>query len=73
MIGSPSKSRSIAAGIVQHDFGNTVKGIREAIRRLRPWADATHDLVTVYDEIQNYFEHLDGYRRCNRIEIMFFG
>lgn len=67
----------MAVGIVQHEFGNTVKGIRGAIRRLKPWADATPDLVTVYDDIRNGFEHLDGYlalftplsRRLNRSEI----
>lgn len=67
----------MAVGIVQHEFGNTVKGIRGAIRRLKPWADATPDLVGVYDDIRNGFEHLDGYlslftplsRRLNRSAI----
>jgi hypothetical protein len=28
----------MALGIVQHEFANTVRGIRGAIRKLKPWA-----------------------------------
>lgn len=64
----------MAVGIVQHEFGNTVKRIRSAIRRLKPWADATPDLVGIYDDLRHGFDHLDGYltlftplsRRLNR-------
>jgi len=67
----------MAVGIVQHEFGNTVRRIRGAIRRLKPWADATPDLVSVYDDLRQGFDHLDAYlalftplsRRLNRTAI----
>jgi hypothetical protein len=67
----------MALGIVQHEFGSTVKQIRAAIRRLKPWADSTPDLVSIYNLIKHGFDHLDTYlslftplsRRLNRAAI----
>lgn len=64
----------MALGIVQHEFGSTVKQIRAAIRNLKPWADSTPDLVGIYRSIKHGFDHLDTYlslftplsRRLNR-------
>lgn len=38
----------MALGIVQHEFGVAVRNIRSAIRKLKPWADGTPDLRTLY-------------------------
>lgn len=67
----------MAVGIVQHEFANTVRGIRSAIRQLKPWADVTPDLAGVYGNLKNGFDHLDGYlnlftplsRRLNRTAV----
>ena len=64
----------MALGIVQHEFGAAVKTIRGAIRKLKPWADGTPDLKTIYKDLRLEFDHLDGYlklftplsRRLNR-------
>jgi signal transduction histidine kinase len=64
----------MALGVVQHEFVNTIKGIRNAIRKLKPWAAGTPELRTLYDNLRVGFDHLDGYlklftplsRRLNR-------
>lgn len=64
----------MALGVVQHEFINTVKGIRNAIRKLKPWAAGTPDLRVLYDNLRVGFDHLDAYlklftplsRRLNR-------
>ncbi len=67
----------MALGIIQHEFGNTVKRIRTAIRKLKPWADGTPDLRGLYDDLRVGFDHLDAYlklftplsRRLNRVAV----
>jgi signal transduction histidine kinase len=64
----------MALGIVQHEFANTVRGIRGAIRKLKPWARGTPELATLESELRTGFNHLDAYlalftpmsRRLNR-------
>lgn len=64
----------MALGIVQHEFGNTVRGIRSAIRKLKPWAAGTPELKGLEQELRTGFNHLDTYlslftpmsRRLNR-------
>lgn len=51
----------MALGIVQHEFGVAVRNIRAAIRKLKPWADGTPDLRTLYKDLRIEFDHLDGY------------
>jgi signal transduction histidine kinase len=53
----------MALGVVQHEFANTIKGIRNAIRKLKPWAAGTPDLRALYDDLRMGFDHLDGYLR----------
>jgi signal transduction histidine kinase len=53
----------MALSVVQHEFSSAVKGIRSAIRKLRPWAAGTPELKTLYDELRIGFDHLDGYLR----------
>ena len=50
-------------GIIQHEFVSTVLGIRNGIRRLKPWADANESLKPIYSGIRSSFEHIDGYLR----------
>ena len=50
-----------ALGIIQHEFGATIRSVRENIRRLGEWADLDEELADVYSSIRASFEHLDGY------------
>ncbi len=67
----------MALGIVQHEFTNTVRGIRNALRKLKPWAAGTPALKTVERELRTGFDHLDTYlnlftpmsRRLNRDKV----
>jgi signal transduction histidine kinase len=51
----------MALGIVQHEFGVAARNIRNAIRKLKPWADGTPDLKGLYRDLRVEFDHLDGY------------
>ncbi len=51
----------LALGIIHHEFGGTIKTIRQNIKRLKTWADVTEELEPIYDNIRSSFEHLDGY------------
>ncbi|MNS14095.1 sensory histidine kinase DcuS [compost metagenome] len=51
----------MALGIVQHEFGSTVRRIRSAIRNLKPWADGTPGLGRIYADLRTGFDHLDAY------------
>jgi signal transduction histidine kinase len=51
----------MALGIIQHEFVSTVTTIRKSIQELKPWADGTPELKTVYRSLHTGFEHLDGY------------
>ncbi len=70
-----------ALGIVQHEFGATIRAVRENIERLGEWAELDEELENVYSEIRASFEHLDGYlgmftplnRRLQRHKIIIIG
>ena len=51
----------MALGVVQHEFSTTVTRIRECIKELKPWADGTPALGSLYGDIRHNFEHLDSY------------
>ena len=51
----------MALGIVHHEFASTIQGVRNGLRRLKPWADANDKLRVLYGDIRAHFEHLDGY------------
>jgi len=51
----------MALSIVHHEFASTIVGVRNSLRRLKPWADVNRALVPVYREIRTNFDHLDGY------------
>ena len=70
-----------ALGIIQHEFGATIRSVRENIQRLGEWADLDEELANVYSSIRASFEHLDGYlgffiplnRRLHRHKIQIVG
>lgn len=67
----------MALGIVQHEFSNSVRSIKAAIRKLRPWAAGTPALNPLYSDLRTSFEHLESYlglfapmsRRLNRAAV----
>jgi signal transduction histidine kinase len=50
-----------ALGIVQHEFGATIRSVRKNIQRLGEWAELDEELQEVYSDIRASFDHLDGY------------
>lgn len=50
-----------AISIVQHEFNQTVQGVRRSLRELTPWADTNRELKPLYTNLRNNFDHLDGY------------
>ncbi len=51
----------LAVAVINHEFDAAIKGVRRSLRELRPWADSNNDLASLYQEIRNNFEHLDGH------------
>ncbi len=50
-----------ALGIIQHEFGTTIRSVRKNIQRLAEWAPMDSELAIIYTDIRASFEHLDGY------------
>ncbi|MBP2300555.1 ATP-binding protein [Azospirillum picis] len=50
-----------AIGIVGHEFSNVADGLRNSVRRLKPWSDGTPALKVIYDDLVSYFDELDNY------------
>ncbi len=51
----------MAVDIINHEFTNTIKAIRNNIRLLKAWADRNPKLLPLYQDINDSFSHLDGY------------
>jgi len=51
----------MSVSIITHEFTNTIRAIRRAIRSLRSWANDNPPLQPIYDDIYESFNHLDGY------------
>ena len=51
----------MAIEIISHEFGAAIRAVRSGIRGLKPWADLNSELLPLYQNIRNGFEHLDGY------------
>lgn len=51
----------LAVAVINHEFEAAIKGVRKALRELKPWANANKDLAPLYQEIRNNFDHLDGH------------
>jgi signal transduction histidine kinase len=51
----------LAIAVINHEFEASIKGVRQSLRSLRPWAKANSELAPVYQAIRNTFDHLDGH------------
>ncbi len=51
----------MAIEIINHEFSGTVRSIRNALRRLKAWADVNEGLGELYAGLRTSFDHLDGY------------
>lgn len=53
----------MAVNIVTHEFENSIRSVRDNLRRLRAWAKENAALRPVYGDLRASFDHLDGYLR----------
>ena len=51
----------MAVNIVTHEFENSIKSVRDNLRRLRSWAQQNNGLRPLYTDLRVSFDHLDGY------------
>lgn len=51
----------MAVEIINHEFGTTVRTLRNSLRQLKAWADTNPELRVLYNHIRTSFDHLDGY------------
>ncbi len=51
----------MAIEIISHEFGAAIRAVRSGIQGLKPWAGLNRELLPLYQNIRNGFEHLDGY------------
>ena len=51
----------LAVAIINHEFEAAIRGVRRALRELRPWTSSNIELSSLYQEIRNNFDHLDGH------------
>jgi signal transduction histidine kinase len=51
----------MAVDIINHEFSNTIKAIRNNLGTFKGWADVNPELQIVYNNINDSFTHLDGY------------
>ncbi len=54
----------MSVGILQHEFLNASKGIRQGMADLKPWADRNPPLAEIYRRLRYFIEHLDGYLKA---------
>ena len=51
----------MAIEIISHEFGAAIRSVRSGLRSLKAWADANHELMSLYQGIRGSFDHLDAY------------
>ena len=51
----------LAIAVINHEFEASIKGVRQALRSLHPWAKKNNELTPVYQAIRTTFDHLDGH------------
>lgn len=51
----------MAINIVTHEFENSIRSVRDNLRRLRTWAQQNISLRPLYGDLRASFDHLDGY------------
>ncbi|MCY4171422.1 MAG: ATP-binding protein [Bacteroidetes bacterium] len=71
----------MAIEIISHEFGAAIRAIRIGLRDLKEWANVNSELMPLFQNIRNGFDHLDGYlslftplqRRLYRKEVTIHG
>ncbi len=53
--------KGLAIDVINHEFNNNIKFVRNNIKNLRVWAEHNASLMQLYNNIYNGFMHLDGY------------
>ncbi|HLF43027.1 MAG TPA: ATP-binding protein [Acidimicrobiia bacterium] len=53
----------MAVDILSHEFDDSIRSVRNDLRRLSAWANENPDLAPLYRDLVSSFEHLDGYLR----------
>lgn len=53
--------KGLAIDVINHEFTNNIKYVRDNIKHLRAWAEQNTKLMELYNNIYNGFMHLDGY------------
>lgn len=53
----------MAIEVINHEFENSVKAVRESLRRLKAWGDVNPKLSSIYRDLSASFQHIDGYLR----------
>lgn len=51
----------MSVGILQHEFERAAHGIKKAMADLKPWAERNPPLGSIYKNLRDHIEHLDGY------------
>ena len=51
----------MAIEVINHEFEQSVKAVREGLRRLKAWGDVNPKLSSIYTDLSASFQHLDGY------------
>jgi C4-dicarboxylate-specific signal transduction histidine kinase len=51
----------LAIAVINHEFEASIKGVRQSLRSLLPWAKKNSELAPVYQAIRTTFDHLDGH------------
>ncbi len=51
----------LAIAVINHEFEASIKGVRQSLRSLQPWARKNSEFAPVYQAIRNTFDHLDGH------------
>ncbi|WP_176458563.1 MULTISPECIES: ATP-binding protein [unclassified Rhodococcus (in: high G+C Gram-positive bacteria)] len=51
----------MAVNIVTHEFENSIRSVRDNLRRLRKWAQQNSELRPLYTDLRASFDHLDSY------------
>ena len=67
----------MAVDVLSHEFDDSIRAVRNNLRRLSAWANANPDLAPLHQDLSSAFAHLDGYlklltplsRRLARLEL----
>src|SRR6185503_9565484 len=51
----------MAINVIGHEFGASIKSIRDSLRRLKSWVNINQELRDLYTDLRSSFDHLDAY------------